>query len=97
MTGAELRACRKKLGFTQQQLAVHLGLALNTISRWEREALIPEHQLMLEWAMKGLLYELGGESKRERKLRMEVQAMLADLPVPAPSKPSRRQSPALPG
>lgn len=90
MTGAELRACRKKLNFTQQQFAEYLGVALNTISRWEREALIPENQKMLEWAVKGMLFELAGESKRERKLRLEVQAMLAEMSVPDQTTPKKR-------
>src|SRR5215471_8191575 len=36
MTPAELRAERKALGLTQAALASELGVATNTIARWER-------------------------------------------------------------
>ena len=35
MTGQELRAIRKRLGWTQQQLAEATGVALNPVWRWE--------------------------------------------------------------
>lgn len=35
MTGDEVRAARKRLGLTQAQLAARLGLARNTVTRWE--------------------------------------------------------------
>ena len=36
MTGDELRNKREELGMTQEQLAVALGVAPNTVARWER-------------------------------------------------------------
>jgi transcriptional regulator with XRE-family HTH domain len=39
MTGAELRLIRKRLGKTQAQLAVLVGVATNTIARYERDEL----------------------------------------------------------
>ena len=36
MTGKELRVLRKKLGWTQVELAKHLGITGNTVARWER-------------------------------------------------------------
>lgn len=36
MDGAELRRIRERLGWTQQQLADELGVAANTVARWER-------------------------------------------------------------
>ena len=36
MEGAEVRRIRLKLGFTQAQLAEKVGVASNTVARWER-------------------------------------------------------------
>jgi transcriptional regulator with XRE-family HTH domain len=35
MTGEDLKTVRTKLGFTQTQLAEKLGVARNTVTRWE--------------------------------------------------------------
>lgn len=37
MTGEELKDKRKKLGFTQEELAKELMVATNTVARWERD------------------------------------------------------------
>ena len=37
MKGAELRTIRKRLGKTQAQLAEAVGVATNTIARYERD------------------------------------------------------------
>ena len=36
MTGGEIRALRKKLGVTQLRLAELVGVAENSVARWER-------------------------------------------------------------
>jgi transcriptional regulator with XRE-family HTH domain len=36
MTGKELRAIRKRLGWTQAQLAARIGVAANSVARQER-------------------------------------------------------------
>lgn len=36
MTGKELKIKRNDLGLTQESLAIKLGVAANTIARWER-------------------------------------------------------------
>ena len=36
MDQAEIKALRKALGLSQQELGVRLGLAAITVSRWER-------------------------------------------------------------
>lgn len=44
MTGDELRIKREELGMTQGQLAIALGVASNTVARWERgERSIPPY------------------------------------------------------
>ncbi len=37
MRGSELRSIREELGWTQRQLAEALGVAANTVARWERD------------------------------------------------------------
>lgn len=37
MNGKELKKERKKLDFTQEQLANELGVTANTVARWERD------------------------------------------------------------
>lgn len=44
MDGDELRKRREALSMTQEQLAAALGVASNTVARWERgERSIPPH------------------------------------------------------
>jgi len=52
MTAQELREARQSLGFTQQQLADHLGVSRVTVARWETGAWpVPP---MVAIAMKGM-------------------------------------------
>lgn len=39
MDGPELRRIRRRLGWTQKKLAEELGVAENTVARWERDEL----------------------------------------------------------
>jgi transcriptional regulator with XRE-family HTH domain len=56
LTGRELRRQRLLLGLTQQQLAERLGMARNTITRYER-GLLPRVPKYVELALKGLAAE----------------------------------------
>ncbi len=42
MTGKQLKALRKRLGWTQAQLAQRLKVRSMTVSLWERSTKIPE-------------------------------------------------------
>jgi len=37
MTGKQLRDIRKRLGWTQAQIAEAVGVTSNTVARWERD------------------------------------------------------------
>lgn len=37
MTGSQIRRIRKRLGWTQEQLAEKMGVTANTVARWERD------------------------------------------------------------
>ena len=66
MNGAKLRERRKALGLTQQALGDILGVAQNSVARWEREEMaIPT---FLHLALKWIEYEAAkGGSKSEPK------------------------------
>ena len=65
MAGDELRKRREALGMTQEQLAGELGVAANTVARWERgERSIPPH---LSLALKSIEQDHGQASKRAGK------------------------------
>ena len=52
MEGSALKAKRTELGYTQEELARKLGVAANTVARWERgEGAIPP---FLELALKSV-------------------------------------------
>jgi transcriptional regulator with XRE-family HTH domain len=50
----DLRARRLALGLTQVQLAEKLGLPPNTVARWERQEVEPQHPVMLDLALRAL-------------------------------------------
>jgi transcriptional regulator with XRE-family HTH domain len=37
VTGSQLRRLRRRLGLLQRELAARLGVAPNTVARWERD------------------------------------------------------------
>ena len=57
MTGSELRAWRLRVGFSQQEVADHLGVTQITVSRWERGVSPVEHPEMLRLAIVGWMSE----------------------------------------
>ena len=44
--GQFIAACRKEQGLTQEQLAEHLGVSKNAVSKWERGLNLPDVSLM---------------------------------------------------
>jgi len=66
LTGRELRKQRLLLGLTQRELADRLGMARNTITRYER-GFLPRVPKYVELAIKGLVVESGQRKQgRER-------------------------------
>ena len=59
MTGEEIRATRARLGLTQAQLGKALGVAKNTIARWERGELRIERPEMLRLSLERISEILG--------------------------------------
>ena len=46
--GKFISSCRKKKGFTQAQLAEHLGITDRAVSKWETGKSLPDPSIMLE-------------------------------------------------
>lgn len=63
MTGDELRAIRARLGWTQQQMAERIGVALNTVSRWELG------RMQIKESAARLIELLAADASRKRKRR----------------------------
>jgi DNA-binding transcriptional regulator YiaG len=52
--GEEIRRIREQIGMSQAQLGEKLDVSQNTIARWEREDIKPEHPGMLILALEHL-------------------------------------------
>jgi len=55
-----LKAIRKRLGWSEEFCAHHLGVAYSTLNRWERGETIPRSQVVLQ-AIDRFIAEYGGE------------------------------------
>jgi len=67
LTGRELRRQRLLLGLTQQELAARLGMARNTITRYER-GILPTIPKYVELAVQALLAEsVRGQGKKRNR------------------------------
>ena len=56
-----VRSVRERLGLTQQELAVRLGVALPTVSRWENSRHSPSR--LARDKIEALLHEMGEEGE----------------------------------
>ena len=96
MTGEQIKERRSKLGMTQSELAEALGVAVNTVSRWELGTSPPEGARMLALALTQLEWQQTLESgslademraslRRLEKMRDELERLVAE-PPPAPRR-----------
>jgi transcriptional regulator with XRE-family HTH domain len=76
MTGEEIKERRLKLGMTQSELAEALGVALNTVSRWELGTSRPEGARMLDLALTQLEWQ---KTMDEGSLADQMRASLRQL------------------
>lgn len=62
MTGEEFKQWREKFELTQEQLAVTLGVAPNTVARWERDerTIPPTPQVLLQFLEQQASGEIAG-------------------------------------
>ena len=51
ITGEQIRRIREQIGLTQAQLGEKLDVSANTVARWERGEIEPEHPRMLWCAL----------------------------------------------
>jgi transcriptional regulator with XRE-family HTH domain len=65
LTGRELRRQRLRLGLTQRELAERLGMARNTITRYER-GFLPTIPKYVELAIRTLATEARGSQRKGR-------------------------------
>ncbi len=73
MKAEEIRAKRIELELTQVELGTRLGVAGNTIARWERGELAVEHPEMLRLALSALSEQVGNRQKRGGAERRNAQ------------------------
>ena len=46
MLGNNIRIARKRMGLTQEELAMQIGVTAQAVSRWESEAGLPDTSLI---------------------------------------------------
>jgi transcriptional regulator with XRE-family HTH domain len=86
-TQKAVRELRKHRQWTQAQLAEHIGVALNTVSRWESTrpprafSLVQLRDAALEFGRSDLAAIFG------RPLRGDIEQVAAQYPPPNPAKP----------
>jgi transcriptional regulator with XRE-family HTH domain len=87
MSPEEIKTRRNKLGLTQGELAERLGVAVNTVSRWELGTSAPESGPMLDLALKHLemTRQIGADPQVQKALnrlaasRAELRKMLSEV------------------
>lgn len=70
-----IRKTREKLKLTQAEIGKYLGVAGNTVARWERGISLPEYPEMLKLALLGLEIKMRDVKTRDkiRKLETEIR------------------------
>ncbi|MHB8576102.1 MAG: helix-turn-helix domain-containing protein [Dehalococcoidia bacterium] len=75
MQGHTLRAWRQRLGLSQIELGLALGVPQNTVSRWERGMMPIEHGRILYLALQQLQHQRTGYSSADRGDHKRVRAL----------------------
>lgn len=86
MSPEEIKTRRNKLGLTQGELAERLGVAIDTVARWESGTSAPESGPMLDLALKRLEMseQIGADPQIQRALnqlvasRTELRKLLSE-------------------
>lgn len=94
LSGKMIKQKRESLNLTQGELAELLGVALNTVSRWENESSLPESSKMLELALaqlefQQLLHLDSAALEQVRKLEESKAALTALLNTQTKNKRTR--------
>lgn len=90
---ARLAAVRKEHGFSQEQLAEKMGLSRQAVSKWERGESAPDTQNLIALAkLYGVSLDvlLGAEAPAHTEDVYDEPPVLAETPVPAPTKKEAR-------
>ncbi len=93
MHHTELQSRRRSLGLSQDALAKRLGVATNTLARWERGELRIQHPEMLRWALEAIdddLASLSPEDQHKRNLESLAQATREAAEREAQATPEER-------
>lgn len=78
MMGKNIRNARKRIGFTQEELAVQIGVTAQAVSRWESEAGLPDVSMIVPLAQvlrisTDTLFGMN-QVEQENDLYMEIKA-----------------------
>lgn len=78
MMGKNIKKARKRIGFTQEELAAQIGVTAQAVSRWESEAGMPDVSLIVPLAQvlrvsTDTLFGMN-QAEQEQDLYMEIRA-----------------------
>jgi transcriptional regulator with XRE-family HTH domain len=96
MTGNELRQRREQMMLTQVELAQRLGVAANTVARWERDERTPSAprmlRVMLESIEANLTADQEWQAERNRRARARMERSVTASEAAALNNPPEADS-----